>query len=188
MTMTTIHDSGTCTANDGQPCDMCVAAERRQSLKQLAEAGVFSGRTPNYLVAWRYEIDNSTMYWNAESQSFQPDIKRATVYTAEQQGQTVVPQNGKWVVTGAAPTAPPLTFTIQQLAAVRGAVLTVIDDGCNCDDGLEGRKQHPWEFYEDDRNAVASEDMATAQRMRFTDVVQTALMRRMGLMGKDGGK
>ena len=48
MELTGGHDSDICTqGTDGRPCWMCEwanSAERRQALKQLAEAGVFSAR------------------------------------------------------------------------------------------------------------------------------------------------
>lgn len=68
-------------------------------------------------------------------------------------------------------------FTTQGLVAIREALATVIDDGCNCDSG----EKHPWEFYEDGTEGgdvdAFTEDMANQQRMRFADAIQNYLTR-----------
>lgn len=63
---------------------------------------------------------------------------------------------------GAGPLARPSTMTVRDLAAVRVAILTILDDGCNCESG----EKHPWEFYED----------MDGLRMRFADAVEKYLV------------
>lgn len=65
-------------------------------------------------------------------------------------------------VLGAGPLVRPSTMTVRDLAAVRIAILTILDDGCNCESG----EKHPWEFYEG----------ADGLRMRFADAVEKYLV------------
>lgn len=69
---------------------------------------------------------------------------------------------------------------VRDLGMMRRAILTVIDDGCNCDSG----EKHPWEFYEDtkdlDDHDAFTEDMANQQRLRFCDAIQSAILKEIG--------
>lgn len=79
-------------------------------------------------------------------------------------------------VLGAGPLVRPSTMAVHDLAAMRVAILTILDDGCNCESG----EKHPWEFYEDMdglHNLDAfTDEMATEQRMRFADAVEKYLV------------
>jgi hypothetical protein len=61
------------------------------------------------------------------------------------------------------------SLTTQDLAAIRRVILTVLDDGCTCDE-----EKHPWEFHESqfvEDSEVLNEEYATQQRIRFADRV-----------------